>query len=255
MNLKKIYTIRYLFYLIIIVLVSTYLILLTYGYRINWDNFSLQKISMMYLASIPQDAEVYLNSHIVSQSTPIKIANLFPGRYDVKIVNDKYIPWEKTFFVEADYVAQEQDIVLILKDKAKINLSEDEIKSYQIFLNNKKETDKYNRGLVIKNDTEIYFEDIFITRFSKEVKNITWYADKKHIIYQLGNEVYFMDTDGTNNIKLAELSSSDSTKFMSSKEGKYLIYEDSDEVKKIQITNISSLFKEKYFNKAGRIIK
>lgn len=255
MNLKKIYAIRYLFYLIIIVFISVYLILLTYGYRINWENYSLQKISMMYLASIPRDADIYVNEEFVSDSSPLKIANLFPGRYDVKIENDDYELWEKTMFVEPDYVAQDQDIILILKEKEEVVMEDDKKEAYKEYFSGNDYKEKDKRGLHINNNNEILFEDILISRFSQDIKNAVWYIDKKHIIYQIGNKIYFMDSDGTNNILLVELENEENSKFISSVEGKYLIYTDGDDVKKIKITNIDSLFREKYFNKASKIIK
>lgn len=255
MNLKKIYSIRYFFYVIIIVFVSIYLILLTYGYRINWENFSLQKISAMYIASIPRDVNVKINSKITSQSTPVKITNLFPGRYDVKIEHNYYHTWEKTLFIKPDYVEQEQDIILILKDKEEIKMKDEEIKLYNDIFNNKEKMENQRKGLYINNNSEIFFKDVLVTRLSKKIKNLVWYADKKHIIYQIDNQIYFMDSDSSNNILLVELSSDEDANFISTDEGKYLIYKDGDDIKKIQITNINSLLQEKYFNRASKIIK
>ncbi len=255
MNLKKIYAIRYILYLIIIVFVSTYLILLTYGYRINWANRSLQKISMMYLASIPQDVDVYMNSKLISDSTPVKITNLFPGRYDIKIENSDYESWEKTFFIQPDFVSQEQDIILILKNKENIVLSDSKKEAYIQYFKSDEYINKDKKNLYIKNGSEIYFDDLLIARLSKDVKNVSWYADKKHIFYQLENKIYFMDTDGTNNVVLVELSSDNKADFKSSSEGGGLIYDDNGDIKEIKITNITSLFKEKYFNRASKIIQ
>lgn len=255
MNFKKIYTIRYVFYVIIIVAVSAYLILLTYGYRINWQNRTLQKVSAMYIASIPQDVKVFIDSKEVSNTTPLKVTNLFPGRYDVRIENDLYETWDKTLNVKSDYVPQEQDIVLILKDRKETEMSDNEKKTYEDFFQNEDKVKESQKNLYIKDNNELYFDNVLISRFSQEIKNAVWYADKKHIIYQLNDQIYFMDTDGTNNIELAKLSSNDKANFISSGEGKYLIYQNGDDMKKVQITNIDSLFREKYFNKASKIIK
>jgi hypothetical protein len=239
----------------VIVFTSGYLILLVYGYRINWNNFKIEKTSAIYIASIPRDADVYLNSEMVSDSNPVRINNVFPGRYDIELKKDGYENWKKTFFVRHDFISQAQDVILILKDKKNIELDDKESQFYKSILDNDDKLKQYAKNLYIKNDTEIYFDNIFLTRFSKEIKNLTWYADKKHIIFQLENEIFFMDTDGTNIICLARLSSSEKSSFISSNEGKYLIYTDIDEIKKVQITNINSLFQEKYFNRAVKIIR
>lgn len=252
--MKKYYFLRYILYILIISSVSVYLILLTYGYKINWDNFKLQKTSIIYIASIPQDVNVYLNNKFIANITPIKYTNAFPGIYEIILRHPLYEDWKKTFFVKHDYVSQDPDVVMILKDKKEIELTDKEIENYKLYFQDKNKQTEDKSGIKIKNNSEIYFEDVFITRFSKNIKNIIWFNDKKHFIYQIDDEIFFCDSDGTNNILLIKLPGNEIADFVSD-EGKYLIYQYNNEIKKIQITNIESLLKEKYFNKAVKIIK
>lgn len=253
--MKKFYYLRYLFYLLVISLVSTYLILLTYGYKIDLTNYKIEKTSIIYIASIPQDANVYIDNKFVANTTPLKYTNILSGTYDVLLEHPLYETWQKTFYVKNDYVSQDPDVILILKNKPKIDLEDKEIKEFEDFFENENTQKESRVGLFVKNGSEIYFEDIFVTRLSKDIKNIAWFADKKHLLYQIEDKIYFSDSDGTNNIVLVQLPGEDVAKFISWNDGKYLVYQYQDGIKKIQITNIESLFKEKYFNKAVKIIK
>jgi hypothetical protein len=252
---KKLYAWRYIIYFLIIAGVSAYLILLTYGYRINWLAFKLQKTSVIYVASIPRDATVYINDKVVSDSTPLRYNYVFPERYDIRIERPDYETWSKTFDVKEDIVSQDPDIILILKNKTEIKITDAEKDTYPKMLISAVTLEKNKAGLSVKNGNEIYFNDVFVTRFSQNITNIAWFPDKKHIIYQVGNSINFMDTDGSNVINLVILPGTEKAEFSPIDDGKYLVYKYKDDIHKIQITNISSLFQEKYFNKAVKIIK
>lgn len=253
--MKKLYVLRYVFYVVIILAVSAYLILLTYGYRVNWSNLSMQKTSVIYVASIPQSVNVYINDRLMGDVTPLRYNYVFPGQYDVRLENPLYESWTKTFDVKEDLVSQDPDVILILKDKKNIDITASEKEMYQKSFADTSNINKNNLGIVVKNKNEIYFNDAYVTRFSDEVKNIIWFVDKKHFIYQLHEKIYFMDSDGTNVKLLTVLPGPEKADLLSADDGKYLVYRYKGDIKKIQITDISNLFSEKYFNKAVKIIK
>lgn len=250
-----VYKIRYIIYLVIIVLVSSYLILLTYGYKVNWNTKKFEKTSIIYLASLPTDVNVFYNNKYLSESTPIKIINVFPGIYDIRIENELYQTWDKTYFVKSDMVSQNPDIILILKNKIEVNMTDSEIKLYEKILSDKEKLKNEKLGIVIKNKNEIFFNDIYITRFVDDVKNIIWYPDKKHFVYQVKDKINFMDSDGSNIKNLAVLPGNEESTFIVSENGMYLIYQYKNILVKTKITEIKSLLTEKYLNRATRIIK
>jgi len=250
-----IYKIRYFIYLLIIILVSGYLISLIYGYKINWITKKFEKTSIIYLASLPTDVNVYYNNYYLSDTTPLKIINVFPGRYDIRIENNLYETWEKSYNVKSDLVSQDSDIILILKKIIEVNMTDAEAKFYEKVLVDQEKIKNEKLGILIKNLNEIYFNDIFVTRFSDEIKNIVWYPDKKHFIYQVGNKINFMDSDGSNIKNLAILPGNEKSEFIASENGMYLIYKYQNTLTKIKITEIKSLLTEKYINRATRIIK
>lgn len=253
--MKKNYIVKYVIYFLIIALTSTYLIMLSYGYRINFQAKKIQKTSVIYLASLPRSVAVYINNKLMSDATPLRYTYIFPGYYDVKLVKDGYYDWEKSFNVIADYISQDSDIILILKECKKIDLTDKDKENYDKELQEIAKQKENKNLLVIKNGAEIFIDDKYITRLSSEIKNIAWYPDGKHIIYQADDKIFFMDMDGTNSKLLVQLPGNNKTEFMPTSEGKYLVYKYDNEINKIQITEISSIITEKYFNKAVKIIK
>lgn len=253
--MKKNYILKYIVYVLIIGLTSTYLIMLSYGYRINFQAKKIQKTSVIYLASLPRSVNVYINNKLLSDATPLRYTYVFPGYYDVKLEKEGYYDWEKSFNVIPDYISQDSDVIMILKDRPETEILDNDKENYLKELQSEDKQKNASKGLEVKNGSEIYINDKYVTRLSSEIKNIVWYADNQHIIYQADDKIYFMDIDGTNSKLLVQLPGKDKSEFISTSEGRYLVYKYQDKIVRVQITNISSILTEKYFNKAAKIIK
>lgn len=222
--------ISWLLFLLVIVVIAGYLILIANGYKINFKTFRIAKTGMISIKSNPSEVFVYINNQLKSNKTPYREANLWPGRYDVKISKENYQDWQKSLEVEEGLISAQEYIKLFLVSPKPLEVTEAEKSSFGQLL---KEWPA--KGLEIKNNDEIWFNDILVTRFFKPVKVVSWYPDLRHIIFQLDNEIHIMDADGTNNIKLAQLSSSETSEFIPYNEGETLLYKDGETIKKIQI--------------------
>ncbi|MEW6617179.1 MAG: hypothetical protein AB1333_02045, partial [Patescibacteria group bacterium] len=58
---KKRRKILYYTFIALFVLGSTYLILITQGFALNWKEFTIVKTGAIYVRSIPINAEIYVN--------------------------------------------------------------------------------------------------------------------------------------------------------------------------------------------------
>jgi len=222
---------------LIIVVVGLYLILIANGYIFNFQAKTIEQTGMISLKSNPKNVSVYLNNIWKADKTPLKIPELTNGRYDVKISQDGYQDWEKTFYVEAGLVSADENVILFLKEPVEMPITDDEKEAFKKLPNN-----LLNNNIEIKDGSEIWInslsdkeEDTLITRLSQPIKKVTYYSDKKHILFQSGKEVRVIDIDGTNNIKLAELSNENLVEFFVDDSGKYLYYQVDNDLKKIQI--------------------
>lgn len=237
--MKKTHIIKYFLLLILILTISSWLILLANGYKINPQSHKLEKTGMIYLESTPKDVTVYINGLLKSTETPHKHAEIFPGRYDIKIIKPNFYDWQETLWVNPEQVTERKYIVLFYKESQKIELTNEEKNNYQ------KQFDLVNlllnKNLFIKENNEIWFGDIFITRLSQNIKKAVWYFDKKHILYQVEKNINIMDVNGTNIISLVELNNDKTTSFFSEDGGESLVYKDGEDLKKIKITQNNGL--------------
>lgn len=228
---KRIFLIMFwIIYLAIIILISAYLIIIANGYKIHYQTKSIQKTGMIYLKSEPKDVQVYINDKLMANKTPYKLAEVFADRYEAKISKDGYWNWQKTFKVESGKTSANEYIQLFLQEPQKMSVSEEEKKSFASLLD-----DWPAKGLEIKNISEIWFNDVYITRFSQEIKNVSWHTDLKHIILQIDKEILIMEPDGANVSRLIALESNQKSRFIIIDNGKILFYQDGEQIKKAKI--------------------
>lgn len=78
-------------------------IFLAKGYRVSPKSGMITGTGIIAVASVPDQASVYLNGHLTT-ATNTNINSLTPNTYDVKILKEGYIPWEKKVEVKEGLV-------------------------------------------------------------------------------------------------------------------------------------------------------
>lgn len=217
-------------FIAIICVVALYLLLVANGYKVNAKTWEFEKTGMIYIKSNPKDSTVYVNGEQISEKTPLRYGEILPKRYEVKVSKYDYNDWNKTFNVESGMVSSADYVELFLVNPKELEVHEQEQLGFDLLLEQWPA-----KGLEIKLGAEIWFNDVLVTRFSSEVKYVNWYFDRKHILFQIRDEIRVMDPDGSNNIKLVDLSSDFPSEFMPYDEGKSLLYKDGKEIKKVII--------------------
>lgn len=216
--------------LLVIVCVAAYLIIFANGYKINYRSWKIEKTGMIYLKSEPKEVEVWINGELKSDKTPYKYAEIFPGKYELRLVKYGFTDWSYTFEVEPGMVSSNNYIKLFLSTPENLIPNQAEIDSLDRLAQ-----EREAKGLIIKNENEIWFNDVLITRFSQPIKKVVWHPDLKHIFFQIGKEIRIMEPDGSNNTKLIGLESDKVSTFVPLESGKYLLYRDGDSTKKIRL--------------------
>ena len=90
---------------LILVPVCTYFVILfARGYRPDFTRRSLQPTGLLVLKSLPDGAQIYINSKLTS-ATDTTI-NLTPGTYKVEIKKQGFSVWAKTLQVDAEVVTR-----------------------------------------------------------------------------------------------------------------------------------------------------
>jgi len=224
------------------VFLATFLIFKASGYTINLKAKIIEKSALIVVGSSPDKVDVYLNDELQGQ-TPLEIPYLHAGLYRIKITKDNYHFWEKTFNIEAGKY-ETIDAVLFLSNpqiqpsdeneyKDKVETKEvqlaDEIMqkipkgAQDVTISASQDIILYKIGLEIwQYENEKDGSAAIVARFMQDIKNLKFYPDNKHILFMMDTDLYVMDVDGTNCIKLFTLSSED---FWPSRDGNEIYFQ------------------------------
>jgi len=207
----------------VIILVSSYLIFWGLGYKINWQTMKISHTGIIYLSYLPKDSQVFFSGKIQNGSSPLD-AQLLPGNYDIEIRKVGYSSWQQRVKIVADKVSWYKNIVLF-KQNPDISVVTDQntISSidspYDTLIKNPD-------GDLSFNEHEIWVSDTLITRLSNQISGVIWYPGSEYIAYQQGDEIRIVERNGSNDILLVKLSSTDHANFIFSWDGSALLYKD-----------------------------
>lgn len=111
---------RFLFYSLVIffLVIGSFLVLNSRGYRIDWKTFQVEATGGIYVSSIPTKTEITLDGEGIKNQTGILqqgtlIDDLLPGKYNLSISLPGYSSWQKSVSVESGTVAVFDSIVLV----------------------------------------------------------------------------------------------------------------------------------------------
>ena len=207
---------------LLITVVAGYLVIYALGYRINLSARKIIKTGMIVLSVNPEPDSVQVGRLELEPKEDVSVS-LEPGFYDITIKKSGYQDWTIRSEVKAELVSFYKYIELFrLPTELQELTDSDSIAA----LNTPTTTLAVNvpKGLTC-NDYEIWLKESLVTRFSESISSVNWLYDNRHIIFQQGDEIRVIDTDGTNNKVLAKLKDASRAKFISSKRDQAIFIE------------------------------
>ncbi|MBI5221191.1 MAG: PEGA domain-containing protein [Candidatus Magasanikbacteria bacterium] len=148
-------------------IISPLLVLYTSGYRYDFKNGIIQEIGAISIDVLPKNSNVFLNEIKIPDKMPIRLKNVSPGKYKIKISADGFYDWEKEVTVENKQTIYIKEIKLIKKSTPEkiidgqinqLSLSTD--KNYLIYQKiNDKNQEFYLRDLNNNKDSLIFADD------------------------------------------------------------------------------------------------
>lgn len=89
-------------FIVICIIVASTLTVIAFakGYRLDFDNKNLSSTGILAIASSPDGASVYANGELITATN--SSINLSPSWYDVKVVKEGYIPWQKRLRIQGE---------------------------------------------------------------------------------------------------------------------------------------------------------
>lgn len=187
---------------------ATLLMLVANGYHLNSKNFKLEKTGMIVLDGSPDSFNIIINGNKKLGNFPYRMSKLFPGRYELKIDKENYQPWEKVYQIDGGQAIVNEGIFLFFEDDKIVKKDED----VSIIPKIQKEYTKQNKNIEIKTN-ELYYQSQLVTRFSNALESVIRDSRTEYYIFQTDNNIYTIDKDGQNEVKLITLSNSEPSSF------------------------------------------
>jgi len=193
MKSKLFFVIVWAFLIVSFTLAGATLIISASGYKVDWQNFAIQKAGLIYFSVSPSEAIIYLDGKSVQPDRRGCIKYLLPGRYDLEIKKTNYIAWNKTIIVEGGLVSSAGKVQLFLENPEIINVSEKEKAQFAELVPDK--------NLMVANGTEIRDANTgeLVSRFSYSIKNPRLFPDKNRIGFMAEDGIHAIDAVGSNN--------------------------------------------------------
>jgi len=125
-------------------IIAPLLVFYTSGYRYDFINGIVQETGSISIDILPKNSIAYLNNAKLKSKIPIRLKNIPPGKYKIKLTADGFYDWEKEIILENKHTAYIKEIKLIKKSEP-IKIIDGQISNLYLSKNNnfliyKKET-------------------------------------------------------------------------------------------------------------------
>ena len=106
-------------------LITPTVILYSAGYRFDFRNGLLLETGSLRMDLFPEIARVYLDVLKIYQALPLRLNNITPHKYNLKITAPGYYDWEKQIEINRNRTTYIKEFILLRKDKAKLIYADD----------------------------------------------------------------------------------------------------------------------------------
>ncbi len=104
--------------------ISPMIIMYTAGYHYDWKNGLLKETGAISIDVEPKNATVYLNGIRLKSKMPIRLNNIAPAKYSLRITAPGYFDWIKEIEVKNKQTNYTKEVSLIKKTKPEIVTNE-----------------------------------------------------------------------------------------------------------------------------------
>lgn len=94
-------------------IISPLTILYTTGYRYDWQRQEIQQTGVLSVDTDIERVHVSLNGVVLEKKLPLRLPNLTPGTYHLRIWKEGYKAWDKDITIESKQTTYIKDITLL----------------------------------------------------------------------------------------------------------------------------------------------
>jgi len=227
---KRSRTVLFIVCIFLFLLAAPTALLYFQGYRFDFEKNKIVQTGGFYFKVLPASCQVYLDGDFKKKTSgftgSVLIENLMPREYQVEIKKAGYHSWQKNLEVKEKQVTEAKHIILFPRNP-KFEITENRI----IIPKMKSVATSSDKTKVAKkNNYEIWIsypekeEEIFLTRFSKEIGNIFWLTDH-YLIFSVGDKIKISEIDKRDKINMVNLAEFKNPEIFWDKEEKNLYVE------------------------------
>ena len=100
--------------------ISPIVIMYTTGYRYDWQNGLLRETGSVSIDILPKITSVYLNGLKLKNTMPIRLKNITPQKYTLRLTATGYYDWQKEIEVKNKQTTYIKEIQLLKKNKPEL---------------------------------------------------------------------------------------------------------------------------------------
>ena len=106
--------------ILVFLIIAPLIIMYTTGYRYDWRHGLLKETGAINIDIEPKTALVYLNNVKLQEKIPVRMNNVIPAKYNVRITSPGYFDWSKEIEVKNKQTNYIKEISLLKKNKPEI---------------------------------------------------------------------------------------------------------------------------------------
>jgi len=104
------------FFFFVFIIFTPWAVFYSLGYKFDYGAKKFVKTGAISIKAYPRQVEVYLNNKKIKDSSPCVIRELLPGKYEIRLEKEGFLPYRINLEVRPSLVA-EIDAVLLLEEK------------------------------------------------------------------------------------------------------------------------------------------
>lgn len=166
------------------------------GYKYNSHLSRWQKTGMLIVNVNPRDEILTFDGLEYPVSKSLRLPNILPGTYRVKVSKTDYLDWEDTITIKPGFVTSLRDPELFLAKPERVTLTDRAVS----LLEGRLPADDRLRIT----DNELWFKTHLISRFSDTPSNALLLPGERYLVYAQAKQIHVIDIDGGHDQQLYE---------------------------------------------------
>lgn len=187
----KIRRLIYSFFILIFIIAAPIVLLYTAGYRYNFQKHKTEQVGVLFINTLPKETQIYINDNLADNNRPLRLANLRPNYYQVKVAKDGYYSWQKTLEVKSQASTLAFDIVLF-KNQSSTIIREKNATTFSLSPNSESIALADSEGVWFKNLSEENEKLIWSTDGDK-IESLIWNNDSKHLLIKKSEQFFVLN--------------------------------------------------------------